>query len=175
MGTTRAIDFEKLTLRDAMDLAVLIEEEAKERYAELADQMKLHHNPEAEQFFRTMERIETGHEGKLAERRKALFGAAPRAVRLEMLFDVEAPEYDEARATMTVRQAFEMALRAEQKSGEFYAGVAAVTKDAEARALFEELREHEKQHYAFVHEAIAKLPPEGALRAEDVDDGPVSL
>ena len=175
MGQTRAIDFGTLTLRDAMDLAVLVEEEAKDRYGELVDQMKLHHNAEAEQFFRSMLHIEDGHERKLAERRKQLFGDAPRTVRLEMLFDVEAPEYDEARATMTVRQAFEMALQAETKSGEFYEGVAAATKDAEARALFEELRQHEKEHCALVEKAIAKLPPEAALRAEDVDDGPVAL
>ena len=30
--TTRGIDFKALSLKDALDLAVLVEEEAKERY-----------------------------------------------------------------------------------------------------------------------------------------------
>ena len=33
-----------------------------------------------------------------------------------MIFDVEAPDYDEARAFMTPRQALEAALRAEKKA-----------------------------------------------------------
>jgi rubrerythrin len=176
MDRTTAIDFEKLTLRDALDLAVLVEEEAKDRYGELADQMQIHHNPEAEKFFRYMQVIESKHEDKLAERRKKLFGDAPRVVRREMIFDIEAPEYDEARANMTARQAFEAALRSEQKAGAFFEGALGGMKDTEARALFMELRAEEKEHAALVEKEIAKLPPdEGPVRPEDVDDGPVAL
>ena len=35
---TTELDFDRLDLRDALDLAILIEEEANERYWELADQ-----------------------------------------------------------------------------------------------------------------------------------------
>jgi hypothetical protein len=48
------IDFASLTLQDALDLAILIEEEAKERYEEFADNLSLHHTPEAAHFFTTM-------------------------------------------------------------------------------------------------------------------------
>ena len=41
------IDFASLTLQDALDLAILIEEEAKERYEEFAENLSLHHTPEA--------------------------------------------------------------------------------------------------------------------------------
>ena len=47
MATLMGIDFAALSLKDALDLAVLIEEEAKERYEDLAEQMELHHTPEA--------------------------------------------------------------------------------------------------------------------------------
>ncbi len=174
---TKAIDFEKLNLRDAIDLAVLVEEEAKDRYGELADQMQIHHNAEVERFFRFMVDVEGKHEAELAARRKKLFGDQPRAVRREMLFDIEAPDYDEARATMSVRQALDAAMRSEQKAGAFFAEASKVIQDAEARKLFAELREEEKQHEALVQKQIDKLPPGdgGPMSGEDVGDDPVAL
>src|SRR5512135_265055 len=113
--TTQRIDYKTLSLRDALDLAILIEEEAEERYTEFAAQMKLHHTPEAESFFRFMAGNEAKHGEQLSLHRTSLFGTEPRAVSRAMLWDVEAPEYDEVRASMTPRQALEVALRAEQK------------------------------------------------------------
>ena len=54
MATVFGIDFSALTLKDALDLAILIEEEARERYEDFADQMEQHHTPEAGRFFRFM-------------------------------------------------------------------------------------------------------------------------
>ena len=45
------IDFANLSLMDALDLAIFIEEEAKERYTEFYDQIVVHHTPEAAAFF----------------------------------------------------------------------------------------------------------------------------
>jgi rubrerythrin len=173
MDKTKAIDFRKITLRDALDLAVLVEEEAKDRYGELADQMYIHHNPEAETFFRFMQDVETKHETKLQDRRQKLFGDAPRTVRREMIFDIEAPEYDEARATMTVRQALEAALRSEEKAGAFFEQALDATKDPDARKLFEELRAEEKEHEALVRKQMDKLPPDDGTPADE--DEPVAL
>ena len=53
---------------------------------------------------------------ELAERRKKLFGDAPREVERSMLFDVEAPEYYRTRAFMSVQEALELALDAETKA-----------------------------------------------------------
>ena len=58
---TKDIDFAKLSLQDALDLAVLIEEEARERYEEFAHQMRLHHTHEAARFFRFMAGNEEKH------------------------------------------------------------------------------------------------------------------
>ena len=41
--STAKIDFAMLSLRDALDLGILIEEEARERYEELAAQMDDRH------------------------------------------------------------------------------------------------------------------------------------
>jgi len=172
---TRSIDFDKLTLKDALDLATLVEEEAKDRYEEFGDQMELHHNPDAARFFRFMLQIETKHESRLADRRKALFGDEPRTVRREMIFDIEAPEYDEARATMTVRQALDVSLRAERKAFAFFDAALAKVTDSGIRKLFAELREEEREHEQLVLKEIAKLPPDSKLTLDDVEDDPNAL
>ena len=74
------IDFASLSLMDALDLAVLIEEEAKERYEDFAAQMDQHRTPDAARFFRLMAVNEAKHGQELATRRSQLFGEAARAV-----------------------------------------------------------------------------------------------
>lgn len=172
---TVSIDFQTLSLKDALDLAELVEEEAKDRYGELADQMELHHNPEAARFFRFMLGVEQKHEDKLGARRKELFGDAPREVRREMLFDIEAPDYDEVRAGMSVRQALEVSLRAEEKAWAFFDGALPAVKDATVRELFEKLRAEEAEHQELVKQQLAKLPAEAKSAMDDEEDEPVAL
>ena len=85
------IDFTTLDLQDALDLAILVEEEAQERYVEFVSQMQQHHTPEAAEFFQTMAGNEEKHGEELRKRRQALFGDAPPRVSRAMLWDVEAP------------------------------------------------------------------------------------
>ena len=171
---TRAIDFETLSLKDAIDLATLVEQEAKDRYSELADQMEIHHNAEAARFFRHMLQVESGHEARLAERRRSMFGSEPRAVSREMIFDVEAPDYDEARHDMTVRDALNAALRSEEKAFAFFDAALARVKAAGVRDLFEKLREEEREHRERVLREIGKLPPEPSIDAGAFEDEPVA-
>lgn len=173
MTTTKGIDFARLTLMDALDLAILIEEEAKERYLEFADQMDLHHTPDAAQFFRVMAGNEEKHRAELAERRGKLFRDAPRSVSRNMLFDVEAPDYDEARAFMTSRQALTAALRSEEKAFEFFSKALPRVTEPEVRELFEELRGEEAEHKALVAAKLHELPPEPDVRDDDFADEPV--
>ena len=71
------IDFASLSLQDALDLAILVEEEAQERYLEFVDQMEQHHTPEAARFFAAMAKNEQKHGEELRARRRSLFGDAP--------------------------------------------------------------------------------------------------
>ena len=170
--TTKGIDFAALSLKDALDLAVLIEEEARERYEEFADQMELHHTPEAARFFRFMARNEEKHRVELAERRKVIFRNAPSGVTRQMLFDVEAPEYDEARAFMTARQALQAAFRAEKKAYAFFTDALPRVSEPTVKALFEELRGEEITHQRLVLAELEKTPPDPALKADDFADEP---
>jgi rubrerythrin len=168
------IDFTALSLQDALDLAILVEEEAQERYLEFVDQMEQHHTPEAAEFFRAMARNEEKHGDALRQRREKLYGDAPRRVTREMLWDIEAPEYDETRALMSARQAMAVALRAETKAHEFFIRALPHITDGEVRTLFEELRDEEVVHQTLVREAMRNLPSGPDPDAEDYEDEPVA-
>jgi erythrin-vacuolar iron transport family protein len=172
--TTKGIDLAALPLKDALDLAILIEEEAKERYQEFADQMELHHTPDAAAFFRLMVWNEEKHREELQERRTRLFQDAPSAVTRAMLFDVEAPDYDEARAFMTAREAMQAALACETKAHAFFLAALPRIQDPGVRALFEELRDEEVEHQELVRKQLAKLPPDPPVRPDDFADEPVA-
>jgi rubrerythrin len=173
---THGIDLAGLSAQDALDLAILIEEEAEERYREFAHQMEVHHTPDAAHFFTFMAGNEARHREQLAGRRGQDFGAAPVRVSRSMLWDVEAPDYDEARAFMSPRQAMETALRCEEKAHAFFVGALGVIRDPAVRSLFEELRDEEVHHQDLVARELAKLPPdpEDAVDPEDFTDEPTS-
>lgn len=173
--TTRDVDFNSLSLKDALDLAVFIEEEARDRYVELADQLEIHHTPDAAAFFRHMAQNEEKHRSGLAARRYEKFGNEPPTIGRQNIFDVEAPDYDEARAFMTRRQALEAALHAEVKAYGFFVAVLPSVKDVAVRGLLEELRLEEVQHQELVKAEIAKLPPSASEPPPDAyGDDPVS-
>jgi rubrerythrin len=170
----RAIDFASLSLVDALDLAILIEDEARDRYEEFADQMDMHHTPDAARFFRDMAINETKHGTELTERRQKLFPTEPRKVTRDMLWDVEAPGYEAARMFMTAHDAMEVALEAEIKAHDYFAAALQHVTDPDVKALFTELRDEEVEHQDMVKAAMAKLPPRPAITGEDVADESVS-
>lgn len=167
------VDFSTLGLQDAIDLAILVEDEAQERYLELADQMEQHHTVEAAKFFRAMAGNEKKHGDDLRARRRSLFGDAPRRVNRSALWDVEAPDYDEVRLYMSARQAMETALRAEVKAHAFFVEALPHLGDPEVRKLFQELRDEEVLHQALVREAMRGIAPEPPADPTDYEDEPV--
>ena len=172
MSTFLGIDFASLTLQDALDLAVLIEEEASERYQDLADQLELHHTPEAAKFFRFMATNEERHQAELARQRRELFQDRPARITRGMLFEVEAPEFDEVRLFMSVREALRVALRAEQKAFAFFSETLPRLRDVRVRELFSELADEEVRHQNLVlaelERAPAESPPEDRVEDEPV-------
>jgi rubrerythrin len=167
------IDFDALELQDALDLAILVEEEAQERYLEFVDQMEKHHTRQAADFFRAMARNEQKHGDELRAKRRSLFGDGPRRVKRSMLWDVEAPDYDEPRAFMSARQAMEVALRAEIKAHEFFVRAIPQVSHAEVKSLFQELRDEEVLHQALVREAMRGVASDPEGGADDYEDEPV--
>ena len=174
MSVLRGLDVATLSLENALDLAILIEEEARERYEEFADQMEAHHTPDAAAFFRTMAGNEEKHRSALVARRRARFGDAPTTVTRAMLFDVEAPDYDEARAFMTARAALDIALRCEQKAHAFFVEALPHIGEPQVRALFTELRDEEVHHQDLVRREIERLPADADTGGEAFVDEPAA-
>ena len=170
--STASIEFSTLTLRDALDLAILVDEEAEERYEELADQLELHHTPEAASFFHRMSSEERRHVAELRQRRQQLFPEAGLGIPHARAWDVKTPEYDGIHAFMTVREAMQTALGAEEKAEAFFEAALHEVHDEDVAAFFAELRAEETRLHEQVERDLAALPPEPAARPEDFEDEP---
>jgi rubrerythrin len=158
---------------DALDLAKLIEMEAHHRYRMFASQLGSRGGDDPGTFFATMAENEAKHGRELEARRKALFGDAPARVKLDDLFDVEAPEMGAPRRGMSILQAFEVGLAAEKKAHDFYDMALPGITDPDVRELFTELREEEVEHVEMLREAMAKLPPSAGDELDfDLDESP---
>lgn len=163
------IDFSKLSLMDALDLAGLIEIEAFQRYELFSEQIG-HRNPgDAASMFRSMAVNERKHAEQIAKRRLELFGDAPPKVTLDDIFDVEAPDVGSPNWNMSALKALEVALASEKKAFAFYDEALPSVKQKDVKSLFLELRDEESEHIQMVEEIIAKLPPEAALDVADAD------
>jgi rubrerythrin len=168
------IDFNSLSLRDTLDLAVSVEEEAKERYDDFAAQMDAHRTPDAAKFFRFMAANEIKHAEKLAARRMILFGDEPTTADTSILYDIEAPEFDAARAFMSIRAALDVAMESEVKAYDFYNDALGGITDPEVKALFVELREEEAHHQELIRETMAKVPAGDGFDPDDFVDEPAA-
>jgi rubrerythrin len=169
-----SLDLSKLSLMDALDLAILIEEEARQRYKMFAAQVGgAGSGYDAASFFASMAENEAKHGSELLARRVALFGKVPMKVKLVDLYDVEAPDSGAPRRGMSTIQAFEVGLAAEKKAYDFYDMALPGITDPEVRTLFTELRDEETEHVEMLREAMAKLPPSASVETEnDPDDAP---
>jgi len=167
------LDLSKLSLMDALDLAKLIEMEACHRYQMFASQFGRTGGYDARAFFVTMAENEAKHGQELEARRKAMFGDAPARLTLDDLFDVEAPDMGAPHRGMSVVQAFEIGLAAEQKAYDFYDLALPGIDNPEVRELFTELRDEEVEHVKMLQDAMAKLPASAREEFEfDVDEAP---
>jgi len=170
---TTKLDYAKLTLMDALDLASLIELEACKRYAQFAERLGTGYGDDAASVFESMVVNESKHGEEIAKRRLALFGDRRPNVTLDDIFDVEAPEVGASSRTMSTLKAYQVALFSERKAYAFYDQALRYVTEPEVKALFEELREEEAEHVAMVEALIAKLPPSAALDVDDEDEGAV--
>lgn len=167
------LDFKTLSLQDALDLAIAMEEEARARYDEFTHLVGGRYPGDAADMFRTMAGYEARHGADLAARRRALFGDTPARVTPALLDDAEAPDRGKPRVFMSARQALEVALASEQKAWDFFDGALREVAEPSVRTLFEELRAEEARHATMVRERLERLPP-GPDVEEDEADAPGS-
>ncbi len=148
-------DFVHLDLRSALDFAIGIEEEAQLRYQEFAT---LAGDGEVARFFAEMLGSESRHRRQLESRRAELFGSPTPSFDSSLVGHSEGVDPEEVSAPRSVREAVELALEAETRAVEFYAGTLPHLRDAEVRALFEDLQAEEAEHQAELRRILEKLP-----------------
>ena len=146
------IDFSRLDPQDVLDVAIQVEEEAEENYEQLAGWMSADGNDEVARFFTKMARLERLHRDQIAEQRRALFGDAPTRHSSRAVWEVEQPEYDEINGAMTLAKAFDLAMDAERRAGEYYSNALEYAADPHVIALFEGLRDSEAEHLRLLRE-----------------------
>ena len=166
------LDYSKLSLMDAIDLAALIEIEAQKRYTQFAERLGSRDVGDAGAVFESMAANEAKHGEQLAARRLALFSDEPPTVKLDDIFDVEAPDFGAPRWDMSQLKAYQVALMSEKKAFAFYDQALRWVTQPDVKALFEELRDEEAEHVQLLGGIIAKLPPSAAIDLEDLDKDP---
>lgn len=150
---TSQLDISTLNLQDVLDMAVLIEKEAEDRYLLFADQIGRRYPGDAANFFTMMAGNEQRHGVEISERRRLLFGDAPSRVTANMIGnDIEAPDPGKAIRYMSPRHALEVAMESEIKAYEFYNSILQVIQDATVRELIKSLRDEELEHQKLLNE-----------------------
>jgi rubrerythrin len=150
-----------LDLQDALDLAILVEVEAQERYEEFARQIGTSSGDDAGAFFIQMALNEAKHATDLKLKRKQLFGDSPRRMSVEKLYEyqeIEAPVFDRAESFMSARKALVVALDSEIKAFNFFNKAEQIVTDRAVKALFKELKEEELQHQLLVKDILNSTP-----------------
>jgi rubrerythrin len=159
------------TLEEFMAQALLMEQDAAERYTEFADTLEQHNNHEVAALFRTM----AEHEGKHARRIMAEMGwreAPPLPAHAQNWPGRESPEaapFDEVHYLMQPWHALQLALTAERRAEAFFAVLARLTTNEAVRSAALEMRAEEAHHVALVQAWIDKTPKPDADWAVDPD------
>jgi rubrerythrin len=146
------IDFSRLDAQDVLDVAIDVEKEAEENYEQLAGWMSADGNDEVARFFTKMAGLERLHRDQIAEHRHALFGDAPARHSSRAVWEVEQPEYGEIDGEMSLEKAFDVAMDAERRAGEYYANALDYASDPQVVTLFQRLRDSEAEHLRLLRE-----------------------
>ena len=146
------------TLTELMAQALAMENEAAQRYADLADAMEAHNNREVAKLFRKMATIEGKHASQIMT--EMGWKDAPPLPKIAW-DDFEAPEtapVDEVHYLMQPYHALEIALANEKRAERFFARLVRVATVESVRKAARELLAEEREHVALVAAWMKKVP-----------------
>ena len=148
------------SLAEFMTLALLMETEAAQRYAELADAMETHNNREVAQLFRRMSEIEAKHAGRIvAEMDWRAAPMLPPALSGWVGEEsAETPPSGEVHYLMQPYHALQIALAGERRAVRFFERLLRAAKDPLVKKAARELRDEEREHVALVKAWLEKVP-----------------
>ena len=140
---------------DFIAQALAMEQEAAERYDELADQMEVHNNAEVARLFRKMAEVERKHSERVLGKMPGRAPARPPIVSGEM---PETIPTSEAHYLMAPYHALELALECEQRAENFFQQAEHSTDDAKVRAAAREMVAEEREHVRLIKEWMQRVP-----------------
>lgn len=153
-----------------MSHAYTIELEATERYAQFAEQLETHNNPEVAQLFRRLSEIEALHAKRiLSEMRWPSMPALPPAYAGETLEGPETAPFDSLHYLMQPWHALEIALRCELGAKKYYDRIAMSRAPREVREAAKEMAAEEAEHIRLVREWMTRVPRPAEGWDEDPD------
>ncbi len=153
--------------------AVVLEDEAAQRYDELALAMHQHNNPTVAELFERMAGYSRLHRAEATELAERYAGGLPALKPWE--FDwpgMESPEsatMDASHYLMTAHHALKLALSAERSAQAFYAQVADQARHDRIRELAGEFAEEEADHARQLLDWLDRFPPPDPDWDEDLD------
>ena len=154
----KTVDFSSLTGADVLDLGILAEEEARQRYQDFAATMaNKHGNAEAASFFAAMERHEGEHRDSLEEQRRLTYPDAPTRVDASFLFDVEAPDYGVTGAALSYEECLRLCLAAEERAERYYRDALPHAADPVVHDLLVQLADQEVRHQEQIRAELEAL------------------
>lgn len=144
---------------DFMAHAYAMEAEAAERYAEFADSMEVHNNPEVAELFRKLSRIEQRHADQILEQMGWKQSPVTLTnVRWEGMEGPETADPTELHYLMQPYHALEIALLNEKRARDFFAHLAKATRDAGVRKGALEMEQDEAEHVRLIEEWLKRTP-----------------
>ena len=158
------------TLPEFLAHAIAMEQEAADRYLELADMMEAHRNDEVSRVFRDMVRYSELHRDSILERAAGI--ALPKLRSWEYRWSTP-PEVggDEAFDYMLEPfNALKYARGNEVRCMKYYRTVAEEAQDAEIKRLAAEFAEEEREHVLALDEWLAKTPRPSTTFADDPEN-----
>jgi len=162
-------DFASLSPREALRIAIVIEERNAHIYHRLGEMFSrsFPDTPQIPSAFYDLANTELEHGAILTARHFERFGAIHADVTEEDICDfIEVPSLRVADISAAVsagdvalarRMAFEMALAAERSAVDYYARLVENTPDPELKALYKEFVAFEQEHTDWAEQALGQL------------------
>lgn len=150
------VDFSRMDGRDALDIAIVIEDEAQLAYEHLADWVEGDGNTEAADFFKRMAVREKRHKDEITARRAELFGDVPARHDEAAPWEAEVPDYESLDRKVSLEDAFNVAMGAETRAHDFYAEALDYIEAPEVVELFDWLRKAEIEHQRMLGEEMKR-------------------
>jgi rubrerythrin len=161
------------TVPELLVHALELEQESAERYRQLAETMRIHHNVEVADLFRQLADMSEAHVSQVIARAEGieLPEIAPWDFKWSCPSSPEADCLEDNRLSylMTPEDALHLALHNEIRGRDFYAHVASTAPILPVRALAGEMAEEENDHVDILKDWIARVGESETCRHEDLD------